>query len=111
MYNFRQFYGTSEIIFSKEHEDKNVVVIFGENGRGKTGIFRAIVYCLYNEKKLIQDGDIKDEELQLINTQALEEHAGEFVDSFVELKFVHNNFIYTLKRSMIGSKQNDKVST
>jgi len=111
MYNFRQFYGTSEIIFSKEHEDKNVIVIFGENGRGKTGIFRAIVYCLYNEKKLIQDGDIKDEELQLINTQALEEHAGEFVDSFVELKFVHNNIIYTLKRSMIGSKQNDKVIT
>ena len=92
MLNFRQFYGNSEIEFSKEAEinEAHVIVIFGENGRGKTGIFRAIIFCLFNEKKLLQDGDIPVSEIQLINNQALLENEANIVDSFVELKFSHN---------------------
>ena len=38
--NFRQFYGKQKIEFA--NGDKNITIIFGENGKGKTGIFRAL---------------------------------------------------------------------
>jgi len=110
MFNFRQFYGNSEIVFSTNSDPKgNVIVIFGENGRGKTGIFRAIMYCLFNERKLSQDGDISEKEIQLINNLALEENEDSYTDAFVELEFVHKGNVYVLKRSMVGSKKNNAV--
>ena len=45
--NFRQFVGRQEIVFeSAEFPEKNVVVVYGQNGRGKTGLFRAVLFCL-----------------------------------------------------------------
>ena len=45
--NFRQFYGdTTEIHFSTDVE-KNITLIHGENGIGKTTILNSILWCLY----------------------------------------------------------------
>lgn len=49
MENFRQFRGKNCINFSN-NSDKNITIVFGENGRGKTGIYRAIMYCLYGKR-------------------------------------------------------------
>ena len=52
--NFRQFKGIQTIEFSHGPKE-NVSVIYGENGRGKTGIFRALMFCLYGDRSLSQD--------------------------------------------------------
>ena len=51
--NFRQYQDKQLIEFSTN--EKNVTVILGENGRGKTGIFRALIFCLYGDVTLSQD--------------------------------------------------------
>jgi DNA sulfur modification protein DndD len=47
--NFRQYYGEQEIRFSSGGE-RNVTIIHGANGAGKTSLFTAINWCLYNEE-------------------------------------------------------------
>ena len=64
--DFRQFKGTQEIIFA-DGTQKNVTVILGENGRGKTGIFRAIMFSLYGDQRISQDENVAIEELFLVN--------------------------------------------
>lgn len=47
--NFRQFYGDkTEIHFSTDVK-KNITLIHGENGIGKTTILNSILWCLYNK--------------------------------------------------------------
>ena len=76
--NFRQFKGTQTIEFSSS-STKNVSVVYGENGRGKTGIFRALMFCLYGDRSLSQDelsGEKKREGLILVNEVLLKESKG-----------------------------------
>ena len=75
--DFRQFKGIQQIVFShrKEKTKANVTVIFGENGRGKTSIFRAVMFALFGERRLRQDEDIVQEELYLVNTVSLNQSA------------------------------------
>lgn len=106
MKNFRQFRGTQQIEFASENGEngKNVTVIFGENGRGKTSIFRAIVFCLYGEQRLSQDEEVSQKELYLVNSAMLQESSleGKPVESFVEVYFSHKGERYTIKRSLLG---------
>ena len=46
--DFRQFYGSQQIEFACE-EAKNVTVVHGHNGSGKTALLNAFVWCLYGE--------------------------------------------------------------
>jgi len=115
MKNFRQFRGMQSVEFSYRLGNKggkNVTVIFGENGRGKTGIFRAIMFCLYGDFLLSQDSQVDKNELYLVNYPELEEAARDnkqSVESFVELTFSHNGSQYTLKRSIWGMLEEHKV--
>lgn len=112
--NFRQFKGEHEIIFATPDGNKknNVTVIFGENGRGKTGIFRAIIFCLYDERHLSQDGDVAKGEIKLVNMQALEdaESSGtKITEAWVRLEFSHQGSFFDLKRSLVGMRDGGKV--
>ena len=70
--NFRQFRGKHTLRFA--HGRKNVTVVFGENGRGKTGLYRALMFCLFGDRQLSQDGTAIDErEVHLVNTAAVQE--------------------------------------
>ncbi|MEI8012717.1 MAG: AAA family ATPase, partial [Candidatus Omnitrophota bacterium] len=97
--NFKQFLGEHTLRFANDPK-KSVTVIYGANGRGKTSLYRAIMFCLYGEKRLAQDPDESSEELQLVNKVAVEK-AGEreSVEAFVQLEFVHNNEKFTLRRA------------
>jgi DNA sulfur modification protein DndD len=112
MKNFRQFKGVQRIEFAveKKKKDQNVTVIFGENGRGKTGIFRAIMFCLYGEHRLTQDEEVSQKELYLVNTPALLESAssGQKIEAYVELKFSHKGEQYIVKRSLAGMLLRDE---
>lgn len=111
MANFRQFKGVQHIEFASgiDADSRNVTVVFGENGRGKTGVFRAIVFCLFGERRLSQDGDVPDSELQLVNTSALEQSEGKPVETFVELEFTHKERRYCLKRVILGMRNKDQI--
>ncbi|MDO9559941.1 MAG: AAA family ATPase [Syntrophales bacterium] len=107
--NFRQFRGRQEIEFwapSLPHH--NVTVVFGENGRGKTGLFRAIMFCLFGERRLSQDGDVPREELQLVNVSALEANTGP-VRTSVELEFTHMGRSYRLRRAILGMQDGKRI--
>jgi DNA sulfur modification protein DndD len=108
--NFRQFMGKQHIDFAVTK--KNVTVIYGANGRGKTGIFRALVFALYGERKLSQDGAISDKEISLVNKTALEnayKEGSSSVDASVRLSFVHRNQKYSINRELRAIQQKDKI--
>lgn len=108
--NFRQFRAKQVIEFvSPLNERANVTVIFGENGRGKTGLFRAIMFCLFGERLLSQDGDVQREEIQLVNVSALEENPNQPVRTFVELEFSHREQTYRLRRAILGMLDGNKI--
>lgn len=47
LYNFNSFEGWNEFDFSYENPDKNIILIGGKNGAGKTSLFLAIKIALY----------------------------------------------------------------
>ena len=108
--NFRQFRGKQEIEFIvPSKQDASVTVVFGENGRGKTGLFRAVVFCLFGERRLSQDGDVPIEEIQLVNVSALEANPGKPVKTAVELEFTHRENTYRLRRAILGMQDEGRV--
>ena len=63
--NFRQFYREQTIEFSKS-SNRNVTVIHGENGSGKTALLNAFSWCFYGKIDLPNPNN-------LINEQAINE--------------------------------------
>lgn len=107
LFNFRQFYGKQTIHFSSS--DKNITIIFGENGKGKTGIFRALMFGLFGDKLLDQDDD-KGPEIHFVNFKALEEKRNEIVNAKVSVRFIHNGELYEIERGVNGIlNDNDKI--
>jgi len=95
--NFRQFYGdTTEIEFSTDNI-KNITLIHGENGLGKTTLLNAILWCLY--EKLTPDFEQQDE---LISLQAIKEGKR---DCRVELSFEYESKFYLAQRNLHNSGQ------
>ena len=69
--NFRQYEGTQEINL-KFDKTKNVSIVIGNNGAGKSNLLNAITWCLYgieiHENKNVEDSG---EEMPIINTSLL----------------------------------------
>lgn len=108
--NFKQFRGTQELEFAFGNEG-NVTVVYGENGRGKTSLYRALLFCLYGEKQLSQDALVEPEELYLVNYPEMEEASStkKPVEASVKLLFTHNDLDFELERSIRGMLLNDRV--
>ena len=107
--NFRQFRGEQSVTFAhgSPGNGQNVTVVLGENGRGKTGLFRALMFCLYGDQVLAQDEDTKKEELRLVNSAALADASNEGapVRARVRVEFTHNRIPYELEREVKGYLQ------
>lgn len=56
--NFRQFFGTQSLEFASK-PDRNVTLIHGFNGAGKTALLNAFIWCLYGKTT----PDFEDSEL------------------------------------------------
>lgn len=104
MENFRQFYGRQKIEFAQSKEQEVVTVVLGENGRGKTGIYRAMMLALFGDRKLLQDA--QEAEIYLANINAVEESSenGEGVYCTVQLDFEHHGENFTIERVYFAMK-------
>lgn len=104
MNNFRQYIGQQKIEFAKD--ENNITIIFGENGKGKTGIYRALMFCLYGSTHIQQDNP--KEPIHLVNMKLLEQ-SSRAVDASVEIMFEHNGEKYTMFRSIKGIKRGNRI--
>ncbi len=109
--NFRQYQNKQLIEFSTN--EKNVTVILGENGRGKTGIFRALIFCLYGDVSLSQDAKKsktnQNDILHLVNINKLNENIDVACTAKVEVIFTYNGEKFILTRTIkeMKTKKNE----
>ena len=94
--NFRQYYGDNQLTFSTS-KDKNLTVVTGDNGTGKSSIFTALVWCLYG---------VRDRESGPLLCDLLS-HEERVAGGFVEVQFVHEGSQYVARREIeaIGGAQ------
>jgi DNA sulfur modification protein DndD len=88
--DFRQFQGEQEVTFSAD-PDKNVTIIMGENGSGKTSLAQAFTWCLYGET------DFEDKVL-LCKAVSQKMLPNEEETVRVEIVLEHNNVEYEVIR-------------
>lgn len=91
--DFRQFKGVQKIDFSTDQE-KNVTIIMGENGSGKTTFAQAFTWCLYGKTDF---GD----KMVLCKAKRLEMKPGDEEKVFAEIELIHNGIEYTITRDQI----------
>ncbi|MFC2947976.1 AAA family ATPase [Virgibacillus sediminis] len=102
LHNFRQYYGTQSMEFNTSGK-KNVTVIHGENGSGKTALLNAFNWCLYGEAELPDSN-------KLTNSYAAESAPdGRKVEMYVEMEFASKEVDYILKRSSEGTKFGNRL--
>jgi DNA sulfur modification protein DndD len=95
--NFRQYFQEQTIKFSKL-SNRNVTVIHGENGSGKTALLNAFSWCFYGKVDL-PNANV------LINEHAVKEAGpNEEIECAVTIKFNDNEKMYTLKKRVVARK-------
>ncbi len=98
MVDFMPYTGTQEVDFTCD-PDHPVILIKGENNRGKSSLFAALRWCLYG-KAIKRSGRVIPD-FELLNDNAFSEHR----DSFeVRLEFTNNDDAYILTRSCTVKK-------
>jgi DNA sulfur modification protein DndD len=97
--DFRQYRGEQALRFSTS-DDRNVTVIYGANGAGKTALLNAFTWALYGEHT-----PAFEEHEDLINHTAWAEAApGETVEARVTLVFEDRGQTYTVERTDTARK-------
>lgn len=99
--NFRQFRDES-IRFANGDNGKNVTIIIGENGTGKTTFAQAFFWCLYGETSF-------SDKIILNKIAANEMVPSQKEDVVVVLSLKHGDVNYTLTRRQSYSKNNSNV--
>lgn len=89
--NCGRFYGSDHSISLSDSSEKNITIIIGYSGRGKSTIHDLIYWCLYGEHKKHTEDEHRGLDYGLINTDALENLSkGESVTASVTLS-LHND--------------------
>lgn len=100
--NFRQYHGKQTLAFAKAR-DRNVTVLHGINGAGKTSLFLALNWCLYGRN--VENIRVIDNVGELVSKEAIRQaNAGDEVRASVQITFLHNGDRYMVKRILTGSK-------
>jgi DNA sulfur modification protein DndD len=99
--NFGPYFGTQSLDLDVS-DNAPIILVYGENERGKTSLLRAIRWCLYGEV-LNQGGTLMDER-EFANYDARDRK--EPFDVFVEIEFEDQGVKSVLKRWM-KVKEND----
>ena len=96
--NFRQYYGNQSVELSNDNE-KNVTVIHGTNGSGKSALRNSFLWLLYNKVDLPQPEHIANERA------IAEAEVGEIIRVVVRLEFDHEERHYWTERWAEYEKQ------
>ena len=94
--NFRQFLN-EEIAFASGKDGKNVTIILGENGTGKTTFAQAFFWCLYGETEF-------SDKMILNRFVANKLLSGQSAKVSVELVLQHGENTYTITREQTYTK-------
>lgn len=94
--NFRQF-RNEYIEFAQGSDGKNVTIIIGDNGTGKTTFAQAFFWCMYGETEF-------SDKNMLNKLVAAEMKPGQESKVQVTLKLTHGNVSYTLMREQTYRK-------
>jgi DNA sulfur modification protein DndD len=113
--NFRQYHGEQEIVLAGTEDDEKIVtVIYGKNGRGKTGLYRAVMYCIFGDKVLDQDSNYESpsssnmQNIYLANTLALQEDFEsdkKGIECSVKISFLNQGVRYEMFRSFYAIQE------
>lgn len=97
--DFRCFYGKSTIKFTTD-PDRNVTLIYAENGVGKTTLLNALLWCFYGETT-----ERFEKKEDILNYDAKKEGR---TTASVEVLFEHNDSDYIAKRFFVtGPRANE----
>lgn len=96
--DFRQFKGEQSVTFSTD-PDKNVTIIMGENGSGKTTFAQAFTWCLYGATDF-------DDKMLLCKATRQKMMPGDEEKVRVEVELTHNGTDYTIIREQIYKVEN-----
>lgn len=99
--NFRQFRDES-ISFANGDNGKNVTIMIGENGTGKTTFAQAFFWCLYGDTSF-------SDKIMLNKIVANEMVPSQKEDVVVTLSLKHGDVNYTLTRRQFYGKNNSNV--
>lgn len=99
--NFGPYFGTQSLDLDVS-DNAPIILVYGENERGKTSLLRAIRWCLYGE--VLNQGGILMDEREFANYDARDRK--EPFDVFVEIEFEDQGVKSVLKRWM-KVKEND----
>ena len=116
LYNFSSYEGNNEFDFEITDKEKNIILIGGKNGAGKTSLFTAIKVALYGPLAYGYVGEnshyiskIKD----LINSKAFQQETVESeVQITLQLKIEREikNYVITRKWDYINQKLTEEYS-
>jgi DNA sulfur modification protein DndD len=98
--NFRQFDGEQEIEFAPPESGKNVTVIHGYNGSGKTALLNAFIWCIYGETT----PDFTSPERLESERAAASLDLGDSIEVLVRLCFNHHDSRYIIERKRVSQK-------
>ena len=101
--NFRQYFGQQRIAFARDPQ-RNVTIIHGVNGAGKTSLFLAINWCLYG--RAVDNTKIVDTVGELVSKEVISRASpGDRITTSVELHFLHEGERYMARRNLRGTRQ------
>src|ERR1019366_9909807 len=103
--NFGPYFGNQTLNLDVS-DNAPIILVYGENERGKTSLLRAIRWCLYGE--VHNQGGITMDEREFANYDARDR--GEPFDVFVEMEFEDQGINSVLKR-WLKVKENDSEDT
>lgn len=96
--DFRQFRGEQNVTFSTDPA-KNVTIIMGENGSGKTTFAQAFTWCLYGATDF-------DDKMLLCKATRQKMMPGDEEKVRVEMELTHNGTDYTIIREQVYKIEN-----
>lgn len=104
--NFRQYAGVQRFDLASS-SSRNINIIEGQNGAGKSNFLNALTLCLYKDE--YHGGtDSESESLPLVNQKVLEDlEAGETAEGYIEVCFGRTHREYIFRREFSTTK-NDK---
>ena len=94
--NYRQYYGKVVVKFATEENAFSIVV--GANGAGKSNLWNAIHWCLFNEEPHLKSTD----KPPIINKKYLQEKSDSLLTTYVEIIMVKGRDKYLIRRSLAG---------